>query len=215
MKNHRNYLVILSLTFILISCRTGRIDSLDREPDEAIIFAKIEVKNFDDEITQKSSFVFCSTGYSSRVVPWWSKLAIRPDEEGYIYMKLPVGTYSIQRVNIREKSIVFPEYATRITLPDGNIYYIGDITMAFENPSSFITSNSIISRSIVPRSFRNVYKALNEDDEKLPEMSITNNINSIKYFREIFPTNDSIFTSLFEYVFQNKDTTAVKKSKWD
>ena len=72
-------ILVIAFGLMISGCSMGRIASLDRKPNEAIIIAKIQIKNGDSYVNNKWNFLL-----DERL---WATWAVWPDEQNYIYMK--------------------------------------------------------------------------------------------------------------------------------
>lgn len=120
----KRILSMLAITLVLITtnCYASKLKSLIRKPNEAIIIAKIQIKNGDTFLNNKWSLLF-----NERL---WAKWAARPDEENYIYLKVPIGKSFIALVQTNDgfhKNI--PNDSLSIDIKESKIYYIGDIVL--------------------------------------------------------------------------------------
>ena len=112
---------VIAFGFIITGCSTGRIASLNRKPNEAIIIAKIQIKNGDSYLNNKWNFLF-----DERL---WAKWAVWPDEQNYIYMKVPVGKHFIALLQYKEFHKNIPDNYLTIDIKENKIYYIGDLVL--------------------------------------------------------------------------------------
>lgn len=114
-------ILVMVFGLMVTGCSTGRITSLNRKPNEAIIIAKIQVRNGDSYLNNKWNFLL-----DERL---WAKWAVWPDEQNYIYMIVPVGKHFIAllQYNGFHKNIT-DNYLT-IDIKENKIYYIGDIVL--------------------------------------------------------------------------------------
>lgn len=114
-------ILLIAFGFMLAGCGTGRIASLDRKPNEAIIIAKIQIKNGDSYLDNKWNFLL-----DERLL---GKLAVWPDEQNYIYMKVPVGKHFIALLQYNNFFKNIPDNYLTIDIKENKIYYIGDIVL--------------------------------------------------------------------------------------
>jgi hypothetical protein len=120
MRKILNALMIASCLFFT-SCGTGRIATLDRKAKEAIIVAKIQIKNGDSFIGNKWNLLL-----DERLLAKW---AVWPDENNYIYMKVPVGEHFVALLQYNGLHKNIPDKYLTIDVKDNGIYYIGDIVI--------------------------------------------------------------------------------------
>lgn len=121
MRKRINGIAAIIIGLVLISCGTGRIASIDRKPTEAIIVAKIQIKNGDSFIGNKWNFLL-----DERLMAKW---AVWPDENNYIYMKVPVGKHFIALLQYDGFHKNIPDNYLIIETETNDIYYIGDIVI--------------------------------------------------------------------------------------
>ena len=114
-------ILLLAFGFLITGCSTGRITSLNRNPNEAIIIAKIQIKDGDTYLNNKWNFLL-----DERL---WAKWAVLPDEHNYIYMKLPVGKHFIALLQYNGLHKNIPDNYLTIDIKENKIYYIGDIVL--------------------------------------------------------------------------------------
>lgn len=62
---------------LITGCSTGRITTLNRKPNEAIIIAKIQIQNGDSYLNNKWNLLL-----DERL---WAKWAVWPDEKLYLH----------------------------------------------------------------------------------------------------------------------------------
>ena len=121
----KQILSILAIVFVFITpnCSAAvRIKNLDRKPNEAIIVAKIQIKNGDSFLNNKWSLLL-----NERL---WAKWCAKPDDQSYIYIKVPLGKHFIALLQTNDgyhKNI--PNDYLSIDIKENKIYYIGDIVL--------------------------------------------------------------------------------------
>jgi len=114
--------ILLGILGLLVTgCSTGRITSLSRKPNEAIIIAKIQIKNGDSYLDNKWNFLL-----DERL---WAKWAAWPDKQNYIYMKVPIGKHFIALLQYKGFHKNIPDNYLTIDITENKIYYIGDIVL--------------------------------------------------------------------------------------
>jgi len=134
MKKIQKALVFI-LSLMMFSCSTGRIVSIDRKASEAIIVAKIQIKNGDSFIGNKWNFLL-----DERL---WAKWAVCPDNDNYIYMKVPVGEHFIALLQYNRFHKNIPDNYLTIETKENGIYYIGDIVIHWPvNPKTDAANSS-------------------------------------------------------------------------
>jgi hypothetical protein len=114
---------------MFLGCKTGRISTLEKNPDEAILFGKVTFMSNGEVFTRKHAILFDEI--------WWGTYAVFPDDSNYIYTKVPVGKHFIARVESYPDNTNFPETFLTFETNKSGIYYIGDITIDWDNISSF------------------------------------------------------------------------------
>lgn len=118
---------IITILAIALICLTtngyaGRIKNLNRKPNEAIIFAKIQIKNGDAFLNNKWNFLL-----NERLLAKW---CVWPDDQNYIYMKVPAGkTHFIALLQYGASHKNIPDNYLTINIKENKIYYIGDIVI--------------------------------------------------------------------------------------
>ena len=120
----KRLLSMFAITFVLVTtnCSAGNLKNLNRKPNEAIIIAKIQIKNGESFLNNKWSLLL-----NERL---WAKWCARPDDNNYIYMKVPVGKNFIALVQTNDgyhKNI--PNDSMSIDIKENKIYYIGDVVL--------------------------------------------------------------------------------------
>ncbi|MCI2082895.1 MAG: hypothetical protein LKK19_03350 [Bacteroidales bacterium] len=121
MKRNLNLTIAIAVCMILTSCGTGRILTTERKPDEAIIIAKVRIENGDSYIGNKWNLLL-----DERL---WGKMAVWPDENNYIYMKVPVGKHFIALLQYKALHKNIPENYLTFETDTSAVYYIGDIVI--------------------------------------------------------------------------------------
>ena len=76
-------ILVIAFGFMITGCSTGRIASLNRKPNEAIIIANIQIKNGDSYLNNKWNFLL-----DERL---WAKLAVWPDSAKRVWMAVSVA----------------------------------------------------------------------------------------------------------------------------
>lgn len=168
------YSTILLLSAILVSCSSGRIDSIERGPNEAIVIARYTLDDVGDDVTQESSLRF-----DSKLL---DDISVSPDEANYIYFKMPIGEFYLASIYTKGKSQNIGENFFTITIPDGNIYYIGNISITGALHKHHHLPGGIIG--------------LLADQNHIcvdPLIKIENDYEKdVKYFRSLFNTDEKI-----------------------
>lgn len=120
----KRILSMLAITLVLISanCSAAKLKNLIRKPNEAIIVAKIQIKNGDSFRDNKWSLLF-----NERL---WAKWCSKPDDQNYIYMKVPLGKSFIALIQTNDGYHTnIPNDYLSIDIKENKIYYIGDIVL--------------------------------------------------------------------------------------
>lgn len=112
----------ITLVLITTNCSAAKLKNLNRKPNEAIIVAKIQIKNGDSFLNSKWSLLF-----NERL---WAKWCSKPDDQNYIFMKVPIGKnfIALLQTNDGYHTIIPNDYLT-IDIKENKIYYIGDIVL--------------------------------------------------------------------------------------
>jgi len=114
-------ILVISLSFIALNCSAGRMKNLNRKPNEAIIIAKIQIKNGDTFLSNKWNFLL-----NERLFAKWS---VWPDDQNYVYMKVPIRKNFIALLQYDGYSKNIPDNYLTIDIKESKIYYIGDIVI--------------------------------------------------------------------------------------
>jgi hypothetical protein len=165
-------LIVIALIGISYGCGSGRISTLDRDQNEAIIIAKVQIKNGNKILDNKWNFLFDERLQGS--------LAVWPDDQNYIYMKIPLGKHFISLIQYYPYSKTLPDDYLTIDIKENKIYYIGDIlfhwTIDERNDAS---RNGIIGAM-----------ADSKKNGSRIKVEISDNYdNTVKYFNALFPNN--------------------------
>ena len=111
---------VLPFLGILISCASGQLKSTEIANGEAIIVARAFINNNGEKINTKWNFL-----WDERL---WGKNAVWVENDGYVFMKLPVGKHFISLLQYNQYSKNIPDNYLSINLEENKIYYIGDLT---------------------------------------------------------------------------------------
>jgi hypothetical protein len=179
-------LVYSLLTFLTLSCGTGRIlNTADTKSTETIVFGKLSLTSDRQLINEKILMHF-----NERL---WGKFAVWVDNSGYFYLKLPLGTNYIALLEYREgigfyKNVPDNYTSVNLTAPD-KIYYVGDMTFDW-SPSDKDKRNQGGAAGVIAES--------SKTGDKIP-VTITESKSTIEYFRQKFPDNKKeIITELIK-----------------
>ncbi|MDR0581765.1 MAG: hypothetical protein LBG31_02260 [Prevotellaceae bacterium] len=168
------YLLTLSI-FCLFSCGSGRIVTTETKPTETIIFGKFTI-NSKTPLKNKKVLIH----FNERL---WGKNAVWLDDNGYFYLKIPLGKNFIALVEYREGMGFYKNipdnYATFDLSQNDKIYYIGDIELEW-TPSKQDK-----------RKAGGVVGAISEANKKGEKAGITirDSKETIDYFKQLFPDN--------------------------
>lgn len=172
------FIIVISLSIIITSCSTGRIESLERNSDEAIIIAKVKVNNQNEDVTNDAVFLFDETAYGT--------YHVRTDLEEYFYMKIPLGNHYISRISIGSRSINLIDSFLTFETKESKIYYIGDLSFELDLGVNVGASFGLLG-------------ALAYEGRKvvMPPVAIKNNFERSKtYFNNIFKNVEIIYPNL-------------------
>lgn len=174
MKRINNLVIGLIIILIVTACSNGRIESLERKPNESIVIAKLKIMNYDEDVTEDSGVLFDEI--------LWGTYGVLPDDSCFIYLKLPVGNHYLARIANGNKSINLPETMLRFETPESKIYYLGDITVKLELDMNISAAFGLIGAM--------AYEGRNV---KQPPFTVDNKIEDAKkYFNSMFPSNETI-----------------------
>ena len=172
--------LLISMGFILNSCGTGRITSLEKKTDEAIIIAKVQIKNGEVYLDNKWNFLL-----DERLLAKW---AVWPDDQHYIYMKVPLGKHFIALLQYNEFSKNIPDDYLTIDITESKIYYIGDITLHWNiDKKADIQNRNGVAGAIQDSKKAGAYISVDVID---------NYDTAVKYFNSKFPNDATIEKTL-------------------
>ncbi|MDP4239463.1 MAG: hypothetical protein Q8904_08350 [Bacteroidota bacterium] len=114
-------ILAITLAFVSTNCSAARIKNLNRKPNEAIIIAKIQIKNGESFLNNKWNFLL-----NERLFAKWS---VWPDDQNYIYMKVPIRKNFMALLQYDGYSKNIPDNYLTIDIKESKIYYIGDIVI--------------------------------------------------------------------------------------
>jgi hypothetical protein len=172
---HIFYNGIFIILTMLTSCGTGRIATTETKPNETIVFGKLDIVSEKPLNSQKVLVHF-----NERL---WGKNAVRLDEQGYFYMKMPLGQNFIAMIEYLEGVIYYknvPDNYLSIDVPfSENVYYIGDIHITWTPDKSDRRKNA------------GVIGVIAESNIKGEQLSVTveQSDATIDYFKQKFPDN--------------------------
>lgn len=174
------------LTIFIAGCGSGRITTTTgTKPTETIVFGKLNIES-DNQLENKKILLH----FNERL---WGKFAVWPDEEGYFYMKLPLGNNHIALLEYRDgigfyKNI--PENYVSIDLTESNsVYYIGDISFDWTPKEEDRRRQNGATGAVIEAS---------QEGNKVPVV-VSNNQKTINYFVQKFPENKKeILTELIK-----------------
>jgi hypothetical protein len=187
----KNIITILAIALICLTTNSyaGRIKNLNRKPNEAIIFAKMQIQNGDVFLNNKWNFLL-----NERL---WAKWCAWPDDQNYIYMKVPAGKtnfIALLQYDSYHKNI--PDNYLTIDIKDNKIYYIGDIVIHWTIDSKKDRSNYNGGGAL-----GGMAGAVAES-KKLGEFLIVDVVDNFeettKYFNSKFPSSEIIEKELLK-----------------
>ena len=161
--------------FAFFSCGSGRIATTETKPTETIVFGKLTIKS---DTPIKNKYVWMH--FNERL---WGKNAAHLDENGYFYLKIPLGNNFLALVEYRDGNYyknIADNYVS-INVPSSDkIYYIGDIDLIWTPSKSDKRQNT-----------GGVIVALGEAKKKGERMEFVVNSSekTIDYFKQLFPNN--------------------------
>jgi hypothetical protein len=170
-------IVLIVASFCTFSC-VEKIKTTVTGPSETIVFGKLSFES------SKPLKKFIRMDFNYRIS---GKNSVIIDDNGYFYMKLPLGYNFISVVENGEyyKSIYERYISVNVPLAD-KVYYVGDISMEWTPCGKDRRKGGTIG----------VIKASKEIGVKIP-VTVKATEASIKYFKEKFPDNQKeIVTSL-------------------
>lgn len=170
-----------TICLLIVGCGSRRIKSTsDTKETETIIFGKVILKS-NRELSNKRILMH----FNERR---FGKNAVWLDENGYFYMKIPLGTNHIALLEYREemgyfKNILKDYCSVNVPYSD-KVYYVGDITFDW-------TPSKSDERQTGTGIFNGI-QAANEEasqkGEKLPAL-VKNSQSTVEYFKKKFPEN--------------------------
>jgi hypothetical protein len=182
----KNVIIVLTCLIFICSCSTLRLTKIeDVSLNEAAAIVKINLKYNGEDVTKKSYILFNAPSFGA------AKHLI-PDENGYIYAKLPLGTNSIDEIllviglgNVQHR---FNTGELTFQLNQAQaIYYLGDLTIDWQGVGSGTAATMSIGLGVVG-------SLLTQGDIIV---SVESNINGAQEaFRKKFQTQLEIIPSL-------------------
>jgi len=167
--------LIFLLSTLLFGCGTGRISTLDRESNEAIIIANVQIINGNNTLDNKWNFLF-----DERLT---GNLAVWPDEKNYIYMIVPIGKHFISLLQYYPYIKTIPDNYLSININENKIYYIGDIKFYW----NIDENNDRVTGGLL-----GAISDSNKDGDFINVEINDNYDNAIKYFNSKFINNQKI-----------------------
>jgi len=173
----KNIIFSLLVIFLFVSCGSGRIKTTETNMNEAIVFGRFVIKSDADYIKKADVRLH----FNERLM---AKNYVRLDENGYFYMKLPLGHNFLALVEYQNKGFFYKnitkDYAS-VTISDPNlIYYIGDIILNW-NISNEDKRSSGGTVGAIQES-----KKIDEDFSII----VSQTEETVKYFNQLFPDNN-------------------------
>ena len=158
-----------------LGCGTGRIITTETKTNETIVFGKLTIESSKALKNNKILMHF-----NERM---WAKNAVWLDENGYFYMKMPVGKNFIALLEYRVgmgyyKNI--PDNFVTINVPlTDKVYYIGDINFTW-TPTDDDQRNGGGAMGAI--------KEAKKEGEKIL-ITTKESETTINYFKQKFPDN--------------------------
>jgi hypothetical protein len=172
----RLYTSILAAFIALTSCNTKRLTTTDTNANETIVFGRLDIVS-EKPLTNRKILLH----FNERL---WAKNAVRLDENGYFYMKIPLGKNFIATIEYLEsrgyyKNIPNNYLSVEAPSPD-NVYYIGDIQITWTPVKSDLRTMTLSIAGTIAESL-----------EKGEQLSVTvkQSDATIDYFKQKFPDN--------------------------
>jgi hypothetical protein len=162
--------------FVLFSCGSRKIVTTETKPTETIVFGKLTIKS-ETPIENKKVLIH----FNERL---WAKNAVRLDEDGIFYLKMPLGNNFLALVEYLKggsfyKNIPDTHISINVPLSD-KIYYIGDISLDWTPSKSDKRQNT--------GGLAGALVEANKKGEKV-EVIVDNSDKTIAYFKQLFPDN--------------------------
>jgi len=176
----KNIIIVVFVAVTLIGCGSGRITTLEKDQNEAIVVGRLTITNDGEDISNKSNILF-----DERT---WATYAVWPDDNNYIYLKLPIGKHFIAFLQHSGYNKNFPDDYAVIELPESKIYYIGDLTIILHLSESDEAKTGIAG----------AVEDINKEVEKIPIDVSDNYDTTIKYFNQKFNNTVIIEKSLLQ-----------------
>jgi len=176
----KNIIIVVFVAVTLAGCGSGRITTLEKDQNEAIVVGRLTITNDGEDISNKSNILFDERA--------WATYAVWPDDSNYIYLKLPIGKHFIAFLQHSEYYKNFPDNYAVIELLESNIYYIGDLTINLHLGESDVSGIGVAG----------ALKDINKEGEKIPIDVSDNYDTTIKYFNQKFNNTDTIEKSLLQ-----------------
>lgn len=118
-----------------VSVQPGNAVELHAKPGEVIVVGRLEVGSGGEDVAPATTIFFNGSLLGGH--PY------RPDDSGYIYMKLKNGENYLSRVEYDGRFAVFPKDRATVTLTDTtSIHYIGDIRLELSGNRMIIAGSS-------------------------------------------------------------------------
>ncbi|MDR1583290.1 MAG: hypothetical protein LBS55_08550, partial [Prevotellaceae bacterium] len=167
--------VFLAILIMATSCGTGRIVTTETKTNETIVFGKLNVIS-ENPLENKKLLMH----FNERL---WAKNAVWLDEQGYFYMKMPLGKNFIALLEYRDGNGYYKNipdnYLSIDVLSTENVYCIGDINITWTPDKSDKRKSGGVA-GVVGES--------KKEGEKLPVI-VEKSDATIDYFKQKFPNN--------------------------
>lgn len=204
MKKNLIILAVIS-TICFSSCSVGRIKNLEIQPEHAIIIAKLDIiKGGNTYLSNKWDIAWNNS----------TKYFANCDSNGYVYMMLPIQKNSITNLYYKDEVLKFPPDLFSVNLVYDKIYYIGDIKINWdslevinnrllksENVTATRTMGAVFGGAIGGAIAWGVTSSEENKNHKVEENTmivVDNYVETVKYFKKLFPTDQIIQKALLE-----------------
>lgn len=193
-KNILYLILIAAILFILESCGTGRITSLETKENEAIVFGNISIKD-DNQYFNNSNITL---HFYNEELKKKGKIDVGGD--GFFYIKLPLGYNSIVSIEYRRNGHYIKNlpnnYLSFYTNDNSKIYYLGDLNIKwYLSEYEKKTKNHVVMYGITGGAVGGaISSAINNYNNhnvtsSFASLSVEKTETSKRYFNRTFPDN--------------------------
>lgn len=176
----KRFIFIVLVTVSFWGCGSGRITTLEKEQNEAIVIGRLTITDNRKDVSPKSNILFDERA--------WGTYAVWPDDKNYIYLKLPVGRHFIAFLQHSEYNNNFPDNYAVVDLPESKIYYIGDLTINLKFGDMDEAKSGVLG----------AVSDINKEGVKIP-IEISDNYDStVQYFNQKFNNTSIVEKSLLQ-----------------